>query len=53
MSKQELIDKLKGLMDKHDNDRETAHIAADELLLDWINDSEIREAYNSFEKWHA
>ena len=36
-----------------DGDPETAHVEADKLLLDYINDEEIREAFDSWNKWYA
>ena len=34
-------------------DTENAHSAADRALLDYINDDEITELYNSIDKWYA
>ena len=49
--KNELLRKLK-LLEK-DGDTETAHATADDLLLEWIDDPEITEAYNRIDKWYA
>jgi hypothetical protein len=35
------------------NDKEMAHEEADQLLLDYINDDEIRAEYNLIDKWYA
>ncbi len=51
MTKQELIEKLKEL---HDNfDVEVAHVKADDLIIEFINDEEIKEAYDNVPKWYA
>lgn len=50
MTKQELIKKLKKAAQ---DDTESAHATADGLLLEYINDKEIAEAYNAFDKWYA
>ncbi len=34
-------------------DHEAAHATADDALLDFIDDDEIREAFNRIEKWYA
>ncbi len=51
MTKQELIEKLKELAKS--SDTEEAHGGADQLLIDFINDEEITEAYDSIKKWYA
>jgi hypothetical protein len=51
MTKQELIEKLKAL--KIDEDVEFSHQEADNLLIEFINDIEIQEAYNDLYKWYA
>lgn len=51
MNKIELIEALKIL--RLDSDYEKSHGEADELLLRYINDEEIEEAYNALEKWYA
>lgn len=50
MTKQELIEKLKNIKGY---DIEVNHVEADELLLDFINDKDINEAYGDIEKWYA
>lgn len=50
MTKQELIDKLSLL---HTGDDERDHINADDLLLEYINDKDISEAFECIEKWYA
>ena len=51
MTKDELIKQLKDLL--ANKDQEMAHVEADDLLLKFINDKEISEAYESIEKWYA
>lgn len=51
MTKEELIAALKALVE--DSPGEENHIEADGLLLRWINDPEIIEAYLAIEKWYA
>ena len=35
-----------------DSDPEMDHVKADELLLEYINDSEVSELFNSIDKWY-
>ena len=51
MTKAELLEALRKCA--QDSDTEGAHAEADGLLLEYINDSEITEAYNAIEKWFA
>ena len=46
-----LIKKLRVLAQK--SDYEIAHWKADELLIEYINDKEIEEAYDKVGKWYA
>jgi hypothetical protein len=48
MSKSELLEQLRDL-----EGGEFDHMVADQLLIDYINDSEITEAYEAIEKWYA
>ena len=51
MTKDELI---KALHDCRDNmDTETGHAKADDLLVEYINDPDIQEAYDAIGKWYA
>ena len=50
MDKQELIKRLKEL--ENSNDRECSHIEADCLLIEYINNKEIKGAYGKLEKWY-
>ncbi len=49
--KEKLIEYLKEL--KNHCDTESAHIEADNLLLEYINDDEITEAFKDIDKWYA
>ena len=49
MNKKELITKLKELAE--DLDCEYAHVEADNLLIEYINDKEIKEAFDKVCKW--
>ena len=51
MTKDELIEKLKEL--SKIGDTEMAHHDADDLLISYINDEEISEAYGNIGKWYA
>ena len=50
MTKAELLVKLKEI---NTGDPDVDHHRADELLLEFINDGEISEAYEAIEKWYA
>lgn len=50
MTKEDCIKKLKNC---DSNDYEVEHLKADEILLEYINDEEIEEAYNKIHKWYA
>ena len=56
MTKEELIKGLKEIKNKQayeSCDWETHHILADELLLKFINNDEVSEAFNSIDKWYS
>ena len=61
MEKKELIEKLKSInikvskgIDKNRlYDLENAHREADDLIIEFINDKEIKEVYDSIDKWFA
>lgn len=44
---------LEALRDLGHGDPESEHLEADELLLCFIADTEIREAFEAIEKWYA
>lgn len=49
MTKDELIEQLRAL----NEDTEQNHIDADALLLAYINDPDITDAYQAIAKWYA
>ena len=51
MTKQELINKLEALSGT-DIDPEIAHVEADKLLIEFIGDSEIKEAFDGITKYY-
>jgi len=53
MNKKELLVTLKEVYNNGVYDEEAAHIQADYALIEFINDNEIREAYNKIGKWYA
>ena len=54
MTKQELIEKLKEVADRYnDRNQELGHSKADDLLIKYINDPEITEAFNAVHEWYA
>lgn len=52
MTKAELIEQLK-LLSIDQQDPSEDHELADKLLLDYINDSGVTEAFESIERWYA
>lgn len=48
-----LLEQLKALEERSINDSENAHIEADDLLLEFINDEEIVEIYGRIKKYYA
>ena len=51
MTKDTLLQALRALQDN--DDYEMAHGEADDLLVKFINDPEIAEAYEKIGKWYA
>ncbi|MBE3144191.1 MAG: hypothetical protein IMZ61_09750 [Planctomycetes bacterium] len=50
MTPEELADKLK---DCQSQDTENCHMAADRLLLEYINNDEVTKAFYALSKWYA
>lgn len=48
-----LLDRLEHIRREYGRDPEHAHAEADEALLKYINDPEVRAAYDAIEKWYA
>lgn len=53
MDKQELLSELRRLKDDDDDDIESAHVQADDLLIAYIGDQEIKAAFEAIDKWYA
>lgn len=51
MTKEELVKKLKKL--GKSRDPEEAHVEADRLLIEFINDSDIEKSYQSIFKYYV
>lgn len=51
MTKEELLERLKEC--ETNADTEAAHSDADDALIEFINDTEITEAYQRVHKWYA
>ncbi len=51
MTKEELIERLKTIQEY--NNPEVAHYEADQALLEFIGDEEIKKLFNSLERWYA
>ena len=57
MNKEELIKKLEFMLIDHQYNKghncpEYAHGAADDLLIQYINDKDIQKAYDAIPKWY-
>lgn len=48
-----LVEQLKALEERSQTDSEEAHVEADDLLLEFINDEEISEIYGRIQKYYA
>jgi len=54
MTKQEkILEELVKLQELSKGDAEVAHGKADDLLLEYINDKQITEAFKKIERWYA
>ena len=53
MSKEELIQKLIAIAKDPEDDTEKNHSIADDLLIKYINDKDIENAFNAIGKWYA
>lgn len=52
MTKEMLIEELKRIKTEDDNDEELNHLRADELLIAYINDAQVEDAFDSiFERY--
>lgn len=53
MTIKELIARLQAIEENLGNDEEVAHLEADSALLEYINDSDVTNAYDQIGKWYA
>lgn len=53
MSRATAIATLMALVEESKDDRENAHMKADQVLLDYIGDDEISEIFDDVHKWYA
>lgn len=53
MTKEELIDKLKACQADGEWDAQMAHREADKLLLEYIADHDVWDAFTSIKRWYA
>jgi hypothetical protein len=51
--KDELLRALRALIDEFDGDTEQRHVDADNLLLKFIGDPAVTEAFHAIDKWYA
>lgn len=51
MTRDDLLAKLRAMAEG--GDPEGNHSDADDLLLEYINDAEVKTAYHAIEKWYA
>lgn len=51
--KQLLVKELEEIAKMKNGDPEVAHSAADEALIQYINDAEVKAAYDRVDKWYA
>ncbi len=49
MTRQELLERLRALNDSNPE----LHIKADELLIEFIDDKDVAEAFDAIEKWYS
>jgi hypothetical protein len=53
MTRDDLIQKLAEILDRHGSDPKADHIEADDALLSYINDKRVTELYIAIKKWYA
>lgn len=53
MTKNELLEKLASIGAKVKNEKEEDHFEADLLLIEYINDPDIKRAYDKIPKWYS
>lgn len=53
MTKDELLQALVKIKEDYSHDEEVAHVRADELLLQYIDDERISQVFENIDKWYA
>ncbi len=53
MTLKQLIEGLKEIRGRAEYDPERSHSDADDLLLEFIGDPEVKEIYDQIDKWYA
>lgn len=53
MDKKELLERLRYIQEELPEDEEMCHFQADKALLEYINDSDVTNAFDKIEKWYA
>lgn len=53
MTKNYLIEELGKLAALNSEDCEANHGRADDLLIEYINDKDVKSAYDAIDKWYA
>ena len=53
MTLEELKQKLKEVQEQYGGDNEVVHVKADELLLEYIDDDEVKAFYENEDFWCA
>lgn len=53
MTKEQLVKELQDIALRNHDDCEINHGRAEDLLIEFINDPEVKTAYDSITKWYA
>lgn len=53
MEKEQLIKRLNEIAELSSGDPEVAHSQADDLLIEYIGDEKVKEAFENIDKWYA
>ncbi len=53
LTKEQLLDELVKIKNTYEHDLEVLHSKADDLLLEYINDGDIKKAYTALTRWYV
>lgn len=53
MTVDELVERLRAIADRPLHDEEREHAEADDLLLEFVGDDRVSEAFEAIGKWYA